>query len=90
MTTLFKQPTEREQHWNGCLDSYFAINKFAKITRKQLGQLSRKVTDSLGILNATIPGYDMTTVMEKYAVTNGLSVSYKNSKTGKKLNFTIG
>ena len=90
MTVIYKTPAERKQHLVGELDAIFALLPIgAKINRKMLGAASRKRTDSMGLFNVTIPGYDTSIIMEVYATSRGYTYTCKLSKTGKRLNSTV-
>jgi hypothetical protein len=90
MTVMFKTPAERKQHYFGEMDSAFALMPIgSKMTRKDVGIASRKKTDSMGIFNATIPGYDTSLIMEEYAKVRGFTYTFKLSKTGKRLQSTV-
>ncbi len=90
MTVIFKTHTERKQHFFGLMDAKFALMaQGTSLTRKVLGQASRKETDGMGQFNVTIPGYDTSIIMEDYAKVRGFTYTFKLSKNGKRLNSTV-
>ena len=90
MTVIFKTHAERKQHYVGEMDSAFALlPSKSKMTRKDVGIASRKKTDSMGLFNVTIPGYDTSLIMEDYAKVRGFTYTFKLSKNGKRLNSTV-
>ena len=90
MTTLFKTETVKEQHVHSIIDARRSIFPAGSMTRKEIGSSSRQITDSAGILGATIPGNKTVDYMISYAAKNGLNKpTFTLSKKGKRMNATI-
>ncbi len=90
MTTLFKTEAEKEQHVHSIIDVRRSISKTGSMTRKCIGSASRRETDAMGVLSATIPGNKTVDYMISYAKKHGLSTpTWTPSKTGKRMGATI-
>jgi hypothetical protein len=90
MTILFKTAAEQEQHFFNIWDSIRAVTPSGSITRKETGKISRNITDSMGVIDGSIPGTETSRLMEKYAqCRTGVTYTCKTSKAGRSLNSTL-
>jgi hypothetical protein len=90
MTILFKTKSEQIDHFESIIHSFRSIFPTGKMTAKELGQASRRVTDAMGMPNTTIPGTARVDAMFSYAKKHGLpQPSFTPSKAGRRLNTTL-
>lgn len=84
---IFKSKADKQAHILNVIGSWYAVAKPGdRLYRKDIGQLSRRVTEQMGIPNATIPGQETVDTMILFTKLTGITKpNYTPKKVGKKI-----